>query len=224
MLKISQYKHIIWDWNGTLLNDAWLFVDVMNGILKNRNMNTITIDQYRDIFGFPVKDYYVKLGFDLDKESFKKSGLEFIHAYEKRRYEAKLYPGVVPLLTKLISKQISHSILSAQHQLLLEDLIEYYNIQKYFIQINGLNNHYAQSKIKLGLEWMQKNEFDPNEVILIGDTDHDFEVAQAIGTDCLLISDGHHSHSRLVQTGTTVIHKLEHVFDLLKKSTNVAHI
>ena len=50
MLKPSQYKHIIWDWNGTLLDDAWLFVDIMNGVLENRNMDTITVKKYRKIF------------------------------------------------------------------------------------------------------------------------------------------------------------------------------
>ena len=87
MLKPSQYKHIIWDWNGTLLDDAWLFVDIMNGVLENRNMDTITVEKYRKIFGFPVEEYYKKLGFDLEKESFYESGLEFIRAYEKRRYK-----------------------------------------------------------------------------------------------------------------------------------------
>ena len=103
MLKPSEYKHIIWDWNGTLLNDAWLFVDIMNDVLINRNMNTITVEKYREIFSFPVKDYYKKLGFDLNKESFHKSGMEFIKAYKKRRYEADLYPRVNTILSKLLS-------------------------------------------------------------------------------------------------------------------------
>ena len=78
MLKHSQYKHIIWDWNGTLLDDAWLFVDIMNCVLKDRNMDTITLEKYRNIFRFPVEDFYRILGFDLKKESFLECGLEFI--------------------------------------------------------------------------------------------------------------------------------------------------
>ena len=49
MIEFSQYKHIIWDWNGTLLNDAWLFVDIMNNVLENHNMETITVKKYRNI-------------------------------------------------------------------------------------------------------------------------------------------------------------------------------
>ena len=84
-MKNGQIKHVIWDWNGTLINDAWLFVDVMNNILQKRNMHTITIKKYRDIFGFPIKNYYEKLGFNTKKESIEKLGLEFIKEYKKRQ-------------------------------------------------------------------------------------------------------------------------------------------
>ena len=216
MLKPFKYKHIIWDWNGTLLDDGWLFVDVMNTILKHRGMNTITLEKYREIFGFPVKDYYIKLGFNLEKEPFEQSGMEFIRRYEKRRYEAQLYPRVIPLLSELQTMGINHSILSAQHQSLLDDLTQYYNIRDHFIQVVGLDNHYAYSKVENGKRWVNKLKLNPLEVLLIGDTDHDFEVAETIGVDCLLLSHGHHSPDRLQKTGATVVQGLNDIFQLFE--------
>ena len=215
MLTSSQFKHIIWDWNGTLLEDGWLFVEVMNAILKRRGMNTITLEKYREIFGFPVKDYYLKLGFDLEKEPFKESGLEFIKGYENRKYDAKLYPHVVPILTELRTKGISSSILSAQHQTLLDDLTQYYNINDYFIEIIGLDNHYAHSKVENGINWLNRINLSPQEVLMIGDTDHDFEVARTIGIDCLLLSHGHQCFKRLKKTGAKVVQNLMDVFRFL---------
>ena len=208
MLTSSQFKHIIWDWNGTLLEDGWLFVEVMNAILKRRGMNTITLEKYREIFGFPVKDYYLKLGFDLEKEPFEESGLEFIKGYKNRRYDAQLYPQVIPLLIELRARGISHSILSAQHQTLLDDLTQYYNIRDYFIGIIGLDNHYAHSKVENGIEWVKQINVSPKEILIIGDTDHDFEVARIIGIDCLLLSHGHHCSKRLKKTGAKVVQNL----------------
>ena len=222
MLKPLQYKHIIWDWNGTLLDDGWLFVDVMNTILKRRKMNTITLEKYREIFGFPVKNYYIKLGFDLEKEPFEESGMEFIRGYESRRYEAQLYPQVIPLLSELQTIGISHSILSAQHQTLLDDLTQYYNIHDYFIKIIGLDNHYAHSKVENGIRWVNRLKLNPQEILLIGDTDHDFEVAETIGINCLLLSHGHHSPTRLQKTGATVVQGLNDVFQLFKTEINLA--
>ena len=208
-----QYKHIIWDWNGTLVDDGWLFVDVMNSILQRREMDTITLEKYREIFGFPVKDYYIKLGFDLEKEPFEESGLEFIKEYENRMFEAKLYPEVISLLTKLKAAGISHSILSAQHQTLLDDLLQFYNIQDYFIEVIGLDNHYANSKIENGINWISRFDLNLQEVLMIGDTDHDYEVAKVMGIDCLLLSHGHHCTSRLEKTGTAVFQSLHDIFN-----------
>ena len=60
--KIVKHKYIIWDWNGTLINDVWLLVEIMNNMLKKRNLPKIDSKKYREIFDFPVTKYYSKLG------------------------------------------------------------------------------------------------------------------------------------------------------------------
>ena len=174
-------------------------------------MEMITLERYRKIFGFPVKDYYIKLGFDLEMEPFEECGLEFIKEYENRRYEAELYPEVSGLLTKLGAAGIRHSILSAQHQNLLDDLIQFYKIRHHFIKIIGLNNHYARSKIENGISWIKKLHLDSKKILMIGDTDHDFETAEAMGVDCFLLSQGHQSPQRLKKTGAKVFHDLNDI-------------
>ena len=216
MLTPNLYQHIIWDWNGTLLDDTWLFVDIMNNILMNKNMESITLEKYKEIFDFPVKNYYAKLGFKVDKKSFEKYGMEFINIYKKRRYEAKVHNLVDKILAELTNKNIKHSILSAQHQLLLNDLINYYNLNNHFQNIIGLNNYYANSKIKEGKQLIKKINLNPSNILLIGDTNHDYEVAQKLKIDCLLISHGHHSHSKLLKTKATVIKEIFDIFKIFK--------
>ena len=183
-------------------------------------MKMISLEKYREIFTFPVKDYYLELGFDLEKEPFEISGLEFIKAYEKRKYDARLYPEVFFLLNELSKRGISHSILSAQHQALLNDLTQFYNIHDYFISIIGLDNHFAKSKIENGIEWMSRTNLNHQEILMIGDTNHDFEVARAIGIDCILLSHGHHCSSRLKKTGTLVFQNLMDVLSFFKIELN----
>ena len=219
----SKYKHIIWDWNGTLLDDAWLFVEVMNVVLTRYNLATINIKKYRELFGFPVRDYYIKLGFDFQKIPFEISGTEFIKGYENRRYDAELYPQVIPLLTEFQKRGISHSILSAQHQNFLNDLTEYYNIQDQFTEIIGLDNHYAHSKVDNGIKWVKKLDMNKKEILMIGDTDHDFEVADAMGIDCILLSHGHHCNSRLQSTGAMVLNNLSELSQYFKINLNVTN-
>ena len=82
----NKIKYIIWDWNGTLIDDAWLFVELMNTELQYRGLPLINIEDYRQNFTFPVKKYYENLGFDFKKENFKEVGYNFIQKFKKRKF------------------------------------------------------------------------------------------------------------------------------------------
>ena len=45
MIKTPQIKYVIWDWNGTLINDSWLFVELMNDELRLRHLPEITVEE-----------------------------------------------------------------------------------------------------------------------------------------------------------------------------------
>jgi phosphoglycolate phosphatase len=69
--------------------------------------------------------------------------------------------------------------------------------------------------VDIGLQWINKLDINPNQVLMVGDTIHDHEVAQAMGVDCLLIPSGHQSRTRLEVCGVPVIEKLREVEKLL---------
>ncbi|MCX8010600.1 MAG: HAD hydrolase-like protein, partial [Ignavibacteria bacterium] len=168
MIELSKYKHIIWDWNGTLLDDVWLCVDVMNGLLQKRGMRLITVEEYREIFTFPVIDYYKKLGFNFAIESFEKVGTEFIVEYEKRRLESQLQPYTLEVLDKIKRLHITQSVLSAYKQETLDELLTHFGLVEYFDFILGLDNHYADSKLENGKKLIQLLALKPKEVLFIG--------------------------------------------------------
>ena len=108
-------------------------------------------------------------------------------------------------LKKLSKQGLSHSILSAQHQNLLDDLVNYYQIVSHFTNIIGLNNHFASSKIENGKYLVKQLSINPKKIVMIGDTDHDFEVAMGMEVDCILISHGHQHKHRLEKTGAMIL-------------------
>ena len=88
-----QEEIIFWDWNGTLLNDTETCLTTMNHMLRQRNMPEISFDLYKEVFGFPVIDYYRKIGFDFKRESFENLSIEFIEAYNLALESASLARG-----------------------------------------------------------------------------------------------------------------------------------
>jgi len=212
--KICNYKHIIWDWNGTLVDDVWLVVEVMNKMLKKRHLPRIDSKKYREIFDFPVTKYYSKLGFDFSNESFEELTDEFISEYYARFNGCKLFDEVEEVLKKIRDRGISQSILSASKEDVLIEKIKHYGIDEYFCRIIGLENHYAESKVERGKKWIAKLNLKPQEVLLIGDTIHDFDVSKHMGCDCLLVANGHHSYERLAKLGIDVVSRLKEIIQV----------
>ncbi|HCY43465.1 MAG TPA: HAD family hydrolase [Prolixibacteraceae bacterium] len=205
---IDRIGGIIWDWNGTLLNDIDLCVQTINGMLQKRNLQRLSVDKYREVFSFPVKDYYQKIGFDFIAEPFEIPALEFIDSYNGSVKNCKLHESTLTLLNYFQSVGIRQFILSAMKQDALDQCLEQQNISHYFEHVSGLDNHYAASKLENGQQLIAELNLNANELVLIGDTVHDFEVATELGCQCVLIANGHQSRQILESTGALVIDEL----------------
>ena len=53
-------KHIVWDWNGTLLNDAIASAKAVDDVLKKRNLGEVPLEVYRQKIMFPVVNVYIE--------------------------------------------------------------------------------------------------------------------------------------------------------------------
>ncbi len=206
-----KYKHIIWDYNGTLLNDASLCVEIINELLSARGLQTMSLQKYKQEFDFPVKDYYERAGFDFEKESFEIVGTQFIKEYNIRQKNATLQKGAKDILNEIKEKGIKQSVLSAREEQSLISELKNFNIFDYFVEVVGLNNHYAESKVERGKQLLSKIQVPKDEIIMIGDTKHDGEVAKEVGINCILVSHGHHTREKLQTCGVEIFDNFEEV-------------
>jgi phosphoglycolate phosphatase len=206
-----RYESIIWDWNGTLLNDVGIAVDSINYLLHDRNLELLTREKYLEVFTFPVQDYYELIGFDLNSEPFEIPAFQFISIYNKAVLHCGLHDEAIPLLSRLREAGYRQFILSAMEQQYLQKTVTDNGINLYFEEVIGLNNNYAVSKVENGMSLINKRGLHPKATLMLGDTIHDFEVAHAIGCDCVLIANGHQSKERLLTTGTRVLDRLDQI-------------
>ena len=85
-----KYKNVVWDWNGTLLNDVKVGVNTLNDMLGRRGLPLLSVEDYKEKFGFPVIDFYDRVGFDMEKESFHELSVDFVETYDKYAGEVGL--------------------------------------------------------------------------------------------------------------------------------------
>lgn len=210
-----KYTHLVWDFNGTLLNDMAIGVECVNLMLSRRGLPTVDgIEAYRQLFCFPIMDYYRLAGFDFEREDYYTVlAPEWINLYTERMGRCGLCPQVTETVSAVREKGLSQMVLSATEQGQLLGQLSDLGISSWFDEILGLDNIHAHSKESLAVEWKERH---PDAVpLFVGDTEHDAQVARAIGADCLLYTGGHQSVERLSACGFPLITRLFDVLDYI---------
>lgn len=196
-----KYTHIIWDFNGTILNDVQTGIDAVNVLLDRYGKKPLeSAEQYRKIFGFPVIDYYDSIG--LERENFARYAPEWVREYNLREPYAPIFDGVIGMLQYFQQQGIPQYLLSATEQQMLGAQVDRLGIRAYFDELIGQDGIEAHGKADTAKRFAERVQ--PKCALFIGDSLHDFEVAQTIGAECVLLAWGHQDRVRLETTGCRI--------------------
>lgn len=207
-------KQILWDWNGTLLDDLQYGMDVRNRIFPTFNLPTIdSIQEYHAQFTFPIRLYYERAG--VTDEIFVPIAHAWMDEYVRGFSTVPLHQDALETLVRFAEADLRQTVLSASKLDLLKEQIAQFDIQHHFSAILGLGDIYAGSKEEIGRQYLLGCSIAPEETMMIGDTLHDAEVAAAIGAQCILVARGHQSRETLLTAGVPVVDTLKAAADLI---------
>ncbi|MBE6634321.1 MAG: HAD family hydrolase [Ruminococcaceae bacterium] len=215
---MKNYTHIAWDFNGTILNDLDASLSAANALLEQYSLPTLPdLNAYREVFGFPVINYYRRIGFDFDRIPYSVLAPEWVAYYKRFAANATYFPEIPAILEKLHQTGISQMIVTASYRGLIEEQLGALGIRGYFGELLALDNINAESKTALAARW---RELNPNaRPLFIGDTEHDLETARAMGADCLLVACGHRPHGALSACAdATVLRDLNELSEWLNEN------
>ncbi len=205
-------EYCIWDFNGTILDDVETGILSVNHLLRQRGLREIkNKEEYRAVFGFPIRGYYERLGFDFEKEPYEVVAPLWVEQYMIHVKNAKMFEDVRKTLERFRSLGVRQVVLSATELGMLKGQLDSLGISDYFEEIMGLDNIHAFSKTALAEGWRARHP--RAKVLLLGDTDHDAETAGIMRADCVLIARGHQSADYLRRVGVPVIKTLSELFE-----------
>lgn len=213
---MENIRYIMWDWNGTLLDDLQINFEIENSLLRRRGLKQMeNIEKYHQVFSFPIIRFYEKMGFDLETERFEDIARDYVYEYEQRFHEAELFEDAERVIRYLRTAGVEQIILSMTEGKWLFSQVAFHGIDHLFSDILGTGDIYARSKVDIAKKWMEEKGVTGDEVLFIGDTTHDFEVAQSIGCECILIPRGHNSREALEKTGAKVIDSINELIKII---------
>lgn len=197
MISIANYENVIWDWNGTIVDDVKLCYDIYMEQRELFGLREMSFESYRYHFQFPVQEFYACAGFSGSVTEYEALASLFITRYNEMRYTIDVHEGAEELLQLCCAKGIDNYILSAYEENSLAEMVQKMDYSRYFKAIFGLSGVKAGSKTEAGRELCVQFDLNPEKSLYIGDTIHDYEVALLLGFDVVVTTNGHNSRKRL---------------------------
>lgn len=208
-------RHIIWDFNGTLLSDAQLGVEADNHVFDTLGLPRITIDDYRKHMTMPVRDFYTALGVDLNVYTYDVISRLWLDYFNPRAVGVGLVPGALEAVCRLQAKGYTQSILSASYEVSLVEQCDALGLTQHMNAVSGLSDESARKKTDIGRSQMQRLGLTGEDAVLVGDMVADAELAQALGMRCVLVPWGHNDEARLAATGCPVAHSFKELEQMI---------
>ena len=202
-------KHIIWDFNGTLLADAQLGVDCDNHVFDTLGLPRITIEDYRAHMTMPVRDFYTALGVDLNVYKYETISRLWLDRFNQHAVSVGLIDGALDTVARMKAAGFTQSILSASYEKSLLTQCDALGLTPMMDRVSGLGDESAQKKTDIGRAQLAALGLDAGDCVLVGDMVADSELAHVLGTACVLVPWGHNSEERLEATGRTVCRTME---------------
>ncbi|RKE19316.1 HAD family hydrolase [Streptomyces sp. TLI_171] len=203
--------HIVWDWNGTLLQDMTAVLGASNAAFATVGIAPMTLEEYRAQYEIPIPRFYERL---LGRIPTAAEWLALDDAFHVKYLElfpgCGLTPGVEQLLAGWAAGGRSQSVLSMYEHEKLLPAVDGFGLTSHFLRVDGRRGESGGRKaghLAAHLEALG-GEIDRGRTVLIGDAADDAEAALSAGIKSVLYTGGSHTREKLLPVGVPVVDSL----------------
>ncbi|QVQ53319.1 HAD family hydrolase [Spiractinospora alimapuensis] len=210
-------RHIIWDWNGTLLADNDANLAALNEVCAAFGVERVTLDHWRGMFRRPLIDCYEELlGTSLSPHKWETVNDIYHTHYIKHLASCGLTDGAPHVLRGWQSEGWTQSLLSMAGHDHVRAMIEEWELRSYFTRVDGRRfDTERDSKAEHLIHHLRGQEVDPKTAVLIGDIDDDARAAAEAGAQAVLVTTGLMDRERLRRTGFPVVDSIQEAVALV---------
>ncbi|MEY9213150.1 phosphoglycolate phosphatase-like HAD superfamily hydrolase [Thermobifida halotolerans] len=210
-------RHIVWDWNGTLLDDNHANLAAANHVCELFGRPALELEEWRRIFRRPLVPFYEELlGRPFADGEWERLNTAYNSHYQQFLPSCDLADGARDTLRGWRERGGSQSLLSMAAHEHLVPLVTEHGLVPHFTRVDG--RHYdadVDSKAEHLVHHLAAQDVDPATVVLIGDIDDDAHAARAVGANAILVATGLMSRERLETTGYPVADSLTEAVRML---------
>lgn len=186
------FELIVFDWDGTLMDSAAAIVGAINSACADLGVAAPSEAQARHVIGLGLQDALRLAVPELRPEQYG----DMVAAY-RRHYLADdesltLFPGVAGLLEGLHARGVMMGVATGKSRQGLDRALANTGTGRYFAATRCADECFSKPHPQMLLELIDELAVDSERVLMVGDTTHDLQMAQAAGVAALAVSYGAH--------------------------------
>ncbi len=202
---MKRYSAVVFDWDGTVMDSTHSIVAAIQGACADLGLPVPPDREAAWVIGLSLESALYRCVPTLTADQMP----DFIDRYRvhflARDPEIKLFDGIVDLLATLESRQVALGVATGKSRVGLDRVLAAKNLQGRFHVTRCADESFSKPHPAMLLEILDELSLRPDQVLMVGDTSHDIQMAAAAGMDSMAVTYGAHDIPTLRQAEPTVM-------------------
>jgi phosphoglycolate phosphatase len=203
---MKNYKLIIFDWDGTLMNSVERIVSSMQSAADTVGLVTPTNNEVKDIIGLSLPVVFDRLFTDITAEQIEAMSVQYKYQYlEVNTTPSPLFNDAMELLVTLKQHNKLLAVATGKGRAGLASVLSLSNTTNLFHTTRCADEMPSKPDPTMLLSILSELGISSHEALMIGDTSYDLKMAKNAGIDSIGVSFGVHDKPTLEKYSPKVI-------------------
>ena len=192
-----RYTLVVFDWDGTLIDSAGTIVECIRDASREMGLTVPERERARHVIGLGLHDSLRHAVPDLPRERYRDFADRYRRHFLARESSMSLFEGVPRLLAGLHARGVLLAVATGKSRAGLDRALAASGLGAYFCASRCADETHPKPHPAMLLELMRELDAEPEQVLMVGDTSHDLEMARNAGVDALAVGYGAHPEHAL---------------------------
>lgn len=197
-----RYQMLVFDWDGTVMDSAAVIAESIQAACRDLGLPEPSDDRARHVIGLGLADALHYAVPELSSSRYEEMVGRYRYHYLSRDQDLRLFPGVVALIDELSEKGVLLGIATGKSHVGLSRALTVSGLESRFHATRCADQCASKPHPQMLLELMDEFALSPEDLLMIGDTTHDLDMAANAKVDAVGVAYGAHSRDVLATRAT----------------------
>ncbi|MCK5336429.1 MAG: HAD-IA family hydrolase [Gammaproteobacteria bacterium] len=196
------FELIVFDWDGTLMDSHQRILNCLKAAANDCDVEQLSDDDFSNVIGLGLKEATENLYPEFTPQQVNTYSDRYRHHYlVEDNTHSPLFKGAREMLQALHDKGYWMAVATGKGRQGLDLVLNESELASFFLTTRCASETFSKPHPQMLEEIMHELAIEPEQTLMIGDTEYDMELAQNAGTHSLAVSYGVHSLDRLLKYG-----------------------